>query len=60
MNYTIKIYKNPRLDSEVVGEISDSTEIVIDESESNNFFYKVCTVFGVEGFCLKRLITDKY
>ena len=60
MNNKIKIYRNPLLDSEVVGEINDLTEIIIDEAESNNFFYKVCTVFGVEGFCLKRLITDKY
>lgn len=59
MSNKIKIHKNPWPDSEVVGEINDSTEIIIDETESTNFFYKVCTVFGVEGFCMKRLITDK-
>lgn len=59
MSDKIKIYRNPWPESEVVGEIADSTEIIIDETESTLFFYKVYTVFGVEGYCMKRLITDK-
>ena len=59
MSGKIPIHKNPWPESEVIGEITDSTEITIDKEESTYFFYKVCTAFGAEGFCMKRLITDK-
>lgn len=45
--------------TKVVAVISRNTEVVIDEKESNEDFYKVTTVTGVEGFCMKDYIDIK-
>ena len=49
----LKVYSEPRISAEVICEIDDISEVVIDLSESTEDFYKICTVFGLEGYCLK-------
>lgn len=44
-------------ESEVVCVISENTKIAVDESESTSDFYKICTVSGIEGYCMKQYIT---
>jgi uncharacterized protein YgiM (DUF1202 family) len=45
------------VDSDVVCEITASTELMIDETNSTKDFYKVYTAAGAEGFCMKKFIT---
>lgn len=42
--------------ADILCEILLGSEVVIDETESTDDFYKVCTETGVEGFCMKRYI----
>lgn len=44
-------------ESEIVCVISENTKIAVDESESTSDFYKICTVSGIEGYCMKQYIT---
>lgn len=42
--------------SNIICEITAGTEVTIDEVNSSNEFYKVCTAAGIEGFCMKDFI----
>jgi len=37
-------------------EVDYQTELMIDENESTEEFYKVFTIAGIEGFCMKKFI----
>ena len=52
----LNVREEPNLDSTIICEINSQTELMIDESESTDEFYKVFTVFGLEGFCMKKFI----
>lgn len=43
----------------VLGTIDDNTEVEVNEVESTEDFYKICTTAGVEGFCMKKFISVK-
>lgn len=45
--------------AEVLCEINVGSQVVIDEKNSTNEFYKVCTEAGVEGYCMKQFIAVK-
>ena len=49
----------PNSKSDIVCTIDYNTEVMIDESESTNEYYKVYTSSGVEGFCMKKYIDIK-
>lgn len=46
----------PYLDADVECVIPVSSEVTINEAESVEEFYKVCTAAGIEGFCMKKYI----
>lgn len=52
----LNVREEPKLDAAVVCEVICQTELMIDEKESNDEFYKVCTAAGIEGFCMKKFI----
>ena len=52
----LNIRKHPDLNSDIICAIKRSTEVMIDDSESTEDFYKICTVSGIEGFCMKQYI----
>lgn len=56
----LNIREQPSTESEVVGQIDASTELVIQfyEDEEDSAFYKICTVSGIEGYCMKRYIRE--
>lgn len=35
------------------------SEVTVDEDDSTEDFYKVCTAAGIEGFCMKKFIALK-
>lgn len=43
----------------VICEITEGSEVQINETESTPEFYKVTTSAGAEGFCMKKFITIK-
>lgn len=55
----LNIREEPKTDSAIISEISCQAEVMIEEAESTEDFYKVCTPFGVEGFCMKKYIVIK-
>lgn len=52
----LNVREEPSLDSTIVCEVNSQTELMIDESESTDDFYKVFTASGIEGFCMKEFI----
>lgn len=52
----LNVRKEPNANSEVVYIADASTEFVIDENNSTEDWYSVCTSTGVEGFCMKKFI----
>lgn len=52
----LNVREEPSLDSTIVCEVNSQTELMIDENESNDEFYKVFTASGIEGFCMKKFI----
>lgn len=52
----LNVRERPTVHAPVVCEIVCQTELMIDEKESTEEFYKVCTAAGVEGFCMKKFI----
>lgn len=53
----LNVHEEPKENSEVLGIIYKSTNVLIDNDESTEDFYKVCTETGLEGFCMKQFIT---
>lgn len=53
----LNIREEPSLDANIVCEITSTTELMIDENESTEEFYKVFTMSGLEGFCMKKFVT---
>ena len=54
--FSLNIRTGPSKDFDVICEIPSKTEVQINESESSDDFYKICTATGVEGFCMKEFI----
>lgn len=53
----LNIREEPRTDATIVCEVDYQTELMIDENESTEEFYKIFTAAGIEGFCMKKFIT---
>ena len=54
---TLNIREEPEKDAGVVCSISCLTEVMVDENESTDEFYKICTASGIEGYCMKKYIS---
>lgn len=52
----LNVREKPTVEAPVVCEIVCQTELMIDEKESTEEFYKVYTAAGIEGFCMKKFI----
>ena len=52
----LNVREKPTVEAPVVCEIVCRTELMVDEKESTEEFYKVCTAAGIEGFCMKKFI----
>lgn len=52
----LNIRKEPNKDSEVAAIVSCLDEVKIDLKASTDEWYAVCTVAGIEGFCMKKYI----
>ena len=52
----LNIRKQPNKDAVVVTVIPVNSEVIIDLENSTEDFYKVCSVIGIEGYCMKQYI----
>jgi hypothetical protein len=55
----LRVRKESNVDSEELCIINKLSEVVIDLDNSTDYFYKVTTSGGVEGYCMKKFITIK-
>lgn len=55
----LNVRKDPDPNAEIICEVSASTDLMIDEEQSTDTFYKVFTAAGAEGYCMKRFVTIK-
>lgn len=55
----LHVHEKPDLNSEIVCKFRYLTEVAIDEEESTDEFYKICTAIGAEGYALKDCVTIK-
>ena len=53
----LNIRKEPTIKAAIVCEIDSNAELMVDQKESTEDFYKVCTATGIEGFCMKQFIS---
>lgn len=53
----LNIRQEPIAYGAIIGTLPVSTEVMIDEADSTEDFYKVCTASGMEGYCVKEYIT---
>lgn len=52
----LNIRTEPNANGEVVTILPVGTELSIDLSESNDEWYKICTLHGIEGYCMKKFV----
>lgn len=52
----LNIRERPTVKAPVVCEAVCETELMVDENESTEEFYKVYTSAGIEGFCMRKFI----
>lgn len=55
----LRVRKESNVDSEELCIINKLSKVVIDLDNSTDYFYKVTTSEGVEGYCMKKFITIK-
>lgn len=55
----LNIRTKPDADSHVICRETALSELIIDESKSTEDWFSVCTVNGIEGFCMKQFVTIK-
>ena len=53
---SLNIREKASADSDVIAEAKALDELKIDMANSNDDWYAVCTVSGIEGFCMKKFI----
>ena len=52
----LRVRNAPGLYSDVICEIEAGSIVEIDEVNSTEGFYKVCTETGIDGYCMKKFI----
>ena len=54
---SLNVRKEPEPKAEILGTVDANCELIIDDTNSTEEFYKVCTAAGIEGYCVKYFIT---
>ena len=53
----LNVRQEPKANAKIVIVVDATTDLTIFEEESTEDFYKIRTVDGVEGYCMKRFVT---
>lgn len=54
---SLNVRKGPDIREAILGLIHRNDKVLIDEAESTDGWYSVCTEAGLEGFCMKEYIS---
>lgn len=52
----LNVRKNPEPKAEILCAVDAKQDLLIDEANSTEDFYKVCTAAGIEGYCMKKFV----
>lgn len=52
----LHVLSEPRADADVVCKVRYLTEVLVDEDESTEDYYKIHLAIGAEGYCDKQLV----
>lgn len=52
----LNVRAEPSLDAKIVCQVVEEAELEIDMTESTEYFYRVCTATGIEGYCVKEYV----
>lgn len=55
----LNVREEPRPDAKVIYVLDSNCEVIIEEDLINSKYYKICTVFGIEGYCVKDYLKMK-
>ena len=55
---SLNVRKAPKTNAMIICTINCHAEVEIDELESTDDFYKICTASGIEGYCMKKFIRE--
>lgn len=55
----LNLRKEPSLEAYILTEVLSGSTLLINEEESTDEFYKVCTASGLEGYCMKTFVNIK-
>lgn len=55
----LNVRNEPKPNSEILCTIEQDSEVEIDEAQSTEDFYKICSAAGIEGYCVKYFIKIK-
>ncbi len=55
--YKLNVRKESSIEADIIAVIDCLAEVMIDDEETVNGFYKIHTASGIEGFCMKDYIT---
>lgn len=55
----LNIRSAPSMDGDIVTVLYAGTKLTIDPDQSNDEWYSICTLHGIEGFCMKKFVTIK-
>jgi uncharacterized protein YgiM (DUF1202 family) len=53
----LNVRQEPKANAKIVIVVDATTDLTIFEEKSTEDFYKIRTVDGVEGYCMKRFVT---
>lgn len=52
----LRVRMRPSKESDIIAIMDRNAEVLIEESESTEEFYKICTASGIIGYCMKQFI----
>lgn len=55
----LNVRVEPKPNAEVLCILDRNSELTIDEDESTDAYYKICTAAGIEGYCVKFYVKVK-
>lgn len=55
----MNIREKPDPVSKILCKVEALSEVKIDEVQSNSLWYRVCTVHGIEGFCMRKYVAKR-
>lgn len=53
----LNVRRTPSINAGIVTVLRSGTKLVIDVDKSNDEWYSICTLHGIEGYCMKKFIT---